>query len=114
MSLEVTDRFPGVNVRLDHSLRIKPKQRSRLPHSSTDPDMGPTVAAPISQLPTAVANVPEDDLHGYAHTKKVYNYFVGTTLGEGSFAKVKEAFNILVGEKVKISKRSKLLLKFNP
>ena len=100
MSLEIPNRFPGVNVRLDQSLRVKPRQRTRLAHSTTDPDMSPAIATTTSQLPPAVANVPDDDIHGYAHTKKVYNYFVGSTLGEGSFAKVKEAFNILVGEKV--------------
>ena len=105
MSLEVPDRFPGVNVRLDQSLRNRPRHRTRLVHSCTDPDMTPAIAAATSQLPPAVANVPAEDLRGYAHSKKVYNYFVGSTLGEGSFAKVKEAFNILVGEKVRMIMR---------
>ena len=99
MSLEVPDRFPGVNVRLDQSLRNKPKHRGRLVHSTTDPDMS-SIIPTVSPLPPAVGNVPADDIRGYAHSKKVYNYFVGATLGEGSFAKVKEAFNVLVGEKV--------------
>ncbi len=52
------------------------------------------------KLPPAVVNVPPDHIRGYVHTKKVDSYLVGNTLGEGSFAKVKEAFHVLVGEKV--------------
>lgn len=53
-----------------------------------------------SKLPPAVANVPADHIRGYVHNKKVNHYLVGNNLGEGSFAKVKEAFHVLVGEKV--------------
>ena len=51
-------------------------------------------------LPPAVANVDPEHIRGYVHTKKISNYLVGSNLGEGSFAKVKEAFHVLVGEKV--------------
>lgn len=51
-------------------------------------------------LPPAVANVPTEHIRGYVHNKKVNHYLVGSSLGEGSFAKVKEAFHVLVGEKV--------------
>ena len=54
-------------------------------------------------LPPAVANVPAEHIRGYVHNKKVNHYLVGSNLGEGSFAKVKEAFHTLVGEKVSIS-----------
>lgn len=54
-----------------------------------------------SKLPPAVANVPTEHIRGYVHNKKVNHYLVGSSLGEGSFAKVKEAFHILVGEKVR-------------
>lgn len=59
-----------------------------------------TTSLSRSNLPPAVANVPSDHIRGYLHQKMVNNYLVGSTLGEGSFAKVKEAFHILVGEKV--------------
>ena len=54
----------------------------------------------IGHLPPAVASVPSEHIRGYVHNKKVNHYLVGSSLGEGSFAKVKEAFHILVGEKV--------------
>lgn len=53
-----------------------------------------------SGLPPAVVNVPAEHIRGYVHNKKVNHYLVGSNLGEGSFAKVKEAFHVLVGEKV--------------
>ena len=52
------------------------------------------------KLPPAVANVPQEDVRSYVHSKRVTHYMVGSTLGEGSFAKVKEGFHVLVGEKV--------------
>lgn len=54
----------------------------------------------LSNLPPAVISVPPEHIRGYVHTKKVNHYLVGSNLGEGSFAKVKEAFHVLVGEKV--------------
>ena len=51
-------------------------------------------------LPPKVANVSKDVLRAFAHTKRVGNYLLGKTLGEGSFAKVKEAMHTLTGEKV--------------
>ena len=98
MSVEIPDRFPGVTVRLDQSVSLRERQRGRLVHSRTEPEL--SLPPCTSSLPPAVANVPQEDIRGYAHSKKVYNYFVGATLGEGSFAKVKEAFHMLVGEKV--------------
>ena len=53
-----------------------------------------------SKLPPAVAAVPADCIRSYVHTKRITSYLVGSTLGEGSFAKVKEGLHILVGEKV--------------
>ncbi len=60
----------------------------------------PSTLAFVSKLPPAVAIVHKEDTRGYLHTKRVNNYLIGSTLGEGSFAKVKEAFHVLVGEKV--------------
>lgn len=54
-----------------------------------------------SQLPPAVATVSPEAIRNYVHSKRVESYLIGDTLGEGSFAKVKEAFHILVGEKVR-------------
>ena len=54
-----------------------------------------------SKLPPAVAIVSPDVVRNYVHSKQVVNYLIGDTLGEGSFAKVKEAFHELVGEKVR-------------
>ena len=56
----------------------------------------------VLKLPPAVATVSPDAIRSYVHSKRVENYLVGDTLGEGSFAKVKEAFHVLVGEKVRL------------
>lgn len=76
--------------------------------------LSPTRKAPLtlpsvfkSSLPPAVTTVPPDHIRGYVHHKKVNHYLVGSTLGEGSFAKVKEAFHVLVGEKVRNDKVKK-------
>lgn len=54
----------------------------------------------VSSLPPAVANVPKEDIRSFVHHKKVGNYLLGRTLGEGSFAKVKEGMHVQTGEKV--------------
>ena len=51
-------------------------------------------------LPTKVTEVPKEVLRNFSHSKKVGNYLLGNTLGEGSFAKVKEALHIPTGERV--------------
>ena len=51
-------------------------------------------------LPQSVVDVPKDALRAFPHSKRVGNYLLGKTLGEGSFAKVKEALHTLTGEKV--------------
>ncbi|XP_072018352.1 uncharacterized protein [Amphiura filiformis] len=43
-----------------------------------------------------------DETGRYPHTKRVGPYLVGKILGEGSFAKVKEAIHSVIGEKVAI------------
>ena len=103
--MRLRERFPGVDVTLDQSVyggssRASKKKRPPMAKSKTAPSLSVAAQSP---LPPAVANVPKDDVQGYVHSKKVNNYLIGPTLGEGSFAKVKEAFHVLVGEKVRPS-----------
>jgi len=58
------------------------------------------ISGPTAPLPPSVAAVPEELLRTFSHTKRVGNYLVGRTVGEGSFAKVKEGLHVLTGEKV--------------
>lgn len=55
---------------------------------------------PAGVLPRKVTTVPKDVILTFKHSKKVGHYLLGKTIGEGSFAKVKEAMHILTGEKV--------------
>lgn len=101
--MEIRDRFPGITVTLDQSMN--PDRPKKLAKSRTDSllsSLDTTKDDGQSRLPPAVATVPRDDWKGYVHSKKVNNYLIGATLGEGSFAKVKEAFHVLVGEKVSL------------
>ena len=52
-----------------------------------------------SYLPNGVTDVSRELLKGFPHSKKVGNYLLGKTLGEGSFAKVKKGLHVLTGEK---------------
>ncbi|WAR07491.1 HUNK-like protein, partial [Mya arenaria] len=65
-----------------------------------------TVTSMISNdtpfLPPKVTDVPKEILRNFQHSKKVGNYLLGNTLGEGSFAKVKEALHIPTGERVAV------------
>ena len=51
-------------------------------------------------LPEAVTTVAKADLEPFANGKRVGSYLFGRTIGEGSFAKVKEALHVSTGEKV--------------
>ena len=88
------DPIPGITIQPGESMSVPV---GVLKHYASSSAAGQPF---ISRLPPAVANVPADHVRGYVHSKKVNNYLVGNTLGEGSFAKVKEAFHVLVGEKV--------------
>lgn len=52
-------------------------------------------------LPIGVTEVPRQAVRAFSHTKRVGTYLLGRTLGEGSFAKVKEALHLPTGEKVR-------------
>lgn len=54
----------------------------------------------LQHLPLKVTEVSKDTIKNFPHTKRVGNYLLGRTLGEGSFAKVKEGLHVLTGEKV--------------
>ena len=51
-------------------------------------------------LPESVVNVSKDELEAFANGKRVGSYLLGRTIGQGSFAKVKEAIHVSTGEKV--------------
>ncbi|XP_072178309.1 uncharacterized protein [Diadema setosum] len=53
-------------------------------------------------------------MSSYSHTKRVGPYLLGRTIGEGSFAKVKEAMHVLVGEKVAIKVIDKIAARKDP
>ncbi|XP_021369212.1 hormonally up-regulated neu tumor-associated kinase homolog [Mizuhopecten yessoensis] len=55
-----------------------------------------------SYLPPRVVDVPREAIRSFHHSKKVGNYLLGKTIGEGSFAKVKEALHVPTGELVAI------------
>ena len=45
---------------------------------------------PPCRTPCAVTHIPDELVKSFPHTKRVGNYLLGRTIGEGSFAKVKE------------------------
>ena len=52
-------------------------------------------------LPAVVAQVAKEELQRYLKCKRIGNYLLGKTIGEGSFARVKQGFHVLTGEKVR-------------
>ena len=69
--------------------------------SSPSRDVTDDVAARRSALPAGVTHIPDDVLKSFPHTKRVGNYLLGRTIGEGSFAKVKEGLHVVTGEQVR-------------
>jgi len=63
---------------------------------------GGDVTQRSSMLPTAVTHIPDELLKGFPHTKRVGNYLLGRTIGEGSFAKVKEGLHVITGEQASL------------
>ena len=91
-----SERIPGINITLGESVNIPTAmltRQHRPKHARSNSE--------ATKLPPAVAAVPADHIRGYVHSKRVNSYLVGSTLGEGSFAKVKEGFHVLVGEKAR-------------
>lgn len=86
---------PGESMTTNLLQSLSPSRENKLRLT----DIGPTRSHKPS-LPPAVTSVPPEHIRGYVHNKKVNHYLVGSNLGEGSFAKVKEAFHMMVGEKV--------------
>ena len=93
--------LPGINVSVGESISLAPGSLAPLSPTKRKRTFSEG-ASFVSKLPPAVANVPSDHIRGYVHSKRVNSYLVGNTLGEGSFAKVKEAFHSQVGEKVNL------------
>ena len=54
-------------------------------------------------LPAQVTDVSRDVVRAFSHNKRVGTYLLGRSLGEGSFAKVKEALHLPTGEKVSLA-----------
>jgi len=73
-----------------------------VPHHQQPASKSPSrdEAARRSALPTAVTHIPDELLKSFPHTKRVGNYLLGRTIGEGSFAKVKEGLQVVTGEQV--------------
>ena len=70
---------------------------------SSASDEGSAAAAAATRralLPAAVTHIADDLLKSFPHTKRVGNYLLGRTIGEGSFAKVKEGLHVVTGEQV--------------
>ena len=56
-------------------------------------------------LPAGVVHVSREDLRRFLKCKRVGNYLLGKNIGEGSFARVKQGFHVLTGERVGVWKR---------
>ena len=91
-----SERIPGINITLGESVSISTAMMARQNRGRHTRSV-----SEATRLPPAVAAVPVEHIKGYVHSKRVNSYLVGSTLGEGSFAKVKEGFHVLVGEKVR-------------
>ena len=57
----------------------------------------------METLPREVTSVSKYEIEPFKQGRRVGCYFLGRTLGEGSFAKVKEGLHIITGEKVRMT-----------
>lgn len=55
----------------------------------------------MDTLPREVTSVSKCEIEPFKQGRRVGCYLLGKTLGEGSFAKVKEGLHIITGEKVR-------------
>ena len=55
----------------------------------------------METLPREVTSVSKYEIEPFKQGRRVGCYLLGRTLGEGSFAKVKEGLHIITGEKVR-------------
>ncbi|KAL5264316.1 hypothetical protein ACHWQZ_G005421 [Mnemiopsis leidyi] len=53
-------------------------------------------------VPDTVYKIPREVILAYNSKKRVGNYLIGKSIGEGAFAKVKEGLHVITGEKVAI------------
>ncbi|XP_063713792.1 hormonally up-regulated neu tumor-associated kinase homolog A-like [Symsagittifera roscoffensis] len=96
------------NIQHNNGLMTMKNGAPAISHPSVDTKRAFTCLADLSPwssespLPREITNVPNELLEKYPHTKRVGNYLLGKTLGEGSFAKVREGLHTVTGEKVAI------------
>ncbi|XP_063713595.1 5'-AMP-activated serine/threonine-protein kinase catalytic subunit alpha-like [Symsagittifera roscoffensis] len=96
------------NIQHNNGLMTMKNGAPAISHPSVDTKRAFTCLADLSPwssespLPREITNVPSELLEKYPHTKRVGNYLLGKTLGEGSFAKVREGLHTVTGEKVAI------------
>ncbi|KAL9969303.1 hypothetical protein ACROYT_G021502 [Oculina patagonica] len=77
--------------------------RDMPPTESNDMDLDDDSREQVNGfLPAGVAQVPKEELQKYLKCKRIGNYLLGKTIGEGSFARVKQGFHVLTGEKVAV------------
>lgn len=56
----------------------------------------------VTAVPDTVYKIPREVILSYNSKKRVGNYLIGKSIGEGAFAKVKEGLHVITGEKVAI------------
>ncbi|XP_022098223.1 hormonally up-regulated neu tumor-associated kinase homolog B-like [Acanthaster planci] len=71
-------------------------------------------ALPTINTNAALSRAAQEKAAKYPHVKRVGPYLLGKTIGEGSFAKVKEALHSVVGEKVAIKIIDKKVVREDP
>ena len=97
----LTEKFPNLDLtHRDTIHRLADRLgRGNIPADTTNGTAIPNSkgnARPLAKKATASW----DETVRYPHSKRVGPYLLGKILGEGSFAKVKEAMHSVVGEKV--------------